>query len=203
MNKTTLKTAILTAGLALSSNNANAQEKKNIFGGDRVSPQVEVIRPLPEQKETTPTPLIGKMLRDYQLGTREFIPELKLEMLSAPTPVDVHVLEGISTITTKREVKKGDYALKIEISDEVAGFLGLKVARVDKKGVELATDAEIFMSEHASGRPFRINFGGEKRFGEFALWTQIKVTKGKKPGTAIVEITQPDYSKMQTPEETK
>jgi len=89
------------------------------------------------------------------------------------------------------KVKKGDVIYKIEFVTEAAGYFGLKVANVDKKGVTFQTDMEIFMSESAGGK-FRVNYDGTNTIPKTEAFMsehssfQMKVKRTSDPKVAKV-----------------
>lgn len=113
--------------------------------------------------------------------------------INAPTE-KAEVSDGDVVIVTyikeKKTVSKGDYLFK-KVSLEGEGFFGMKVRKVDAKGIEVDFEMEMFMSKH-KGPPWRINYGEKKTIGEFILKVTVKPEKRTGPNTAVVEITAPE-----------
>lgn len=94
-------------------------------------------------------------------------------------------------LANKTVVKAGDPIIAIEFLFEKAGFFTFNVTKVDAKGIEIGPNKEymeIFMSEHATTKPFRVNFGETKPLSEPAAGATITAVKGPEPGTAIVTV---------------
>lgn len=96
---------------------------------------------------------------------------------------------NIICLANKSVLEVGDPVLAIEFVFEKAGFFFWNVTKIDSKGIEIGGYMEIFMSEHATNKPFRVNFGETKSIpSKFGLDSAISVEKGLKPGTAIVSV---------------